>query len=119
MIEDCLKNQKPIRLLKAQTGLPANIVNIQYYCTVEFGLLAYIEVQNDTKDELNEEHPEWIFFSENAEIFSTDIFKIQPKLSVDVLNIIKDYVKKSYADKNSILYKLFEQRKHEWVKITT
>ena len=27
---------------------------------------------------------------------------------------MKQYVKKSFADKNSELSKLFEQRKHEW-----
>ena len=58
---------------------------------------------------MNEEQPEWIFFSEEAEVLSVDIFGGTSDLPDDDLNVMKEYVKKSYKDKNSLLYKYFEQ----------
>jgi hypothetical protein len=111
---DCRKEHKPIRLMKSETGLPVNILDVQYYVTAEFGLMQYIEIQRDTNIELNEEHSEWIFFSEEAEVLSVDIFGRPSVLSGDVLNVMKEYVKKSYHDNNSLLSKYFEQRRREW-----
>ena len=111
------RKQKHLRLMKYETGLPVNIVNVQYYVTAEFGLMQYIEVQCNTNDELNEEQPEWIFFSEEAEVLSVDIFGGTSDLPDDVLNVMKEYVKKSYKDKNSLLYKYFEQRRREGKKV--
>ncbi|EID84128.1 hypothetical protein MSI_24220 [Treponema sp. JC4] len=108
-----MDNQVPIRLLKSETGLPANILDVQYYFTVEFGMMIYIVVQNDTLEELNEKKSFWLFFTEDA-----DDFFYTPgepdSLSEKDFNKMKDYVKKSYADNNSLLAKLFEQRKKEW-----
>ena len=113
-----MDTQSPIRLFKSKTGLPANILDIQYYKTFESGLMEYIIVQNDTNEEINDENSFWIYFTEEAEdIFYEDtrIYK-GPALSKDDFNTIKNYVKKSYADKDSVLSKLFERRKQEWEK---
>lgn len=108
-----MDNQVPIRLLKSETGLPANILDVQYYCTAEFGMMIYIVVQNDSLKELNEKKSFWLFFTEDADDFFYTPGK-PDSLSEEDFNTMKDYVKKSYADKNSILAKLFEQRKKEW-----
>ena len=42
------KERPPIRLLKSETGLAANIVNVEYWVSQELGTWQYIEVQNDT-----------------------------------------------------------------------
>ena len=42
------KERPPIRLLKSETGLAANIVNVEYWVSLEPGTWQYIEVQNDT-----------------------------------------------------------------------
>lgn len=111
------EKQKYLRLMKYETGLPVNIVNVQYYVTAEFGLMQFIEVQCNTNDELNEEQPEWIFFSEEAEVLSVDIFGGTSDLPDDVLNVMKEYVKKSNKDKNSLLYKYFEQSRRKGEKV--
>ena len=111
-----MDNQTPIRLLKEETLLPANILDVQYYKTFEFGLMEYIVVQNDMFEDINDDHTFWIFFSEDAD----DLFydhsdkRICSQLHPKFVDIMKEYVKKSYADKNSVLSKLFEQRKQEW-----
>ena len=111
-----MNNNEPIQLLRSETNLPANILDVQYYQTFEFGLLEYIVVQNDMFEDINYENTFWILFTEKAE----DIFydhsdtKKLSHLHPEFLYIMKEYVKKSYADKNSVLSKLFEQRKQEW-----
>lgn len=42
------KERPPIRLLKSETGLAANIVKVEYWVSLELGTWQYIEVQNDT-----------------------------------------------------------------------
>lgn len=108
-----MDNQVPIRLLKSETDLPANILDVQYYFTVEFGMMIYIVVQNDTLEELNEKKSFWLCFTEDADDFFYTPGKPDSLLEED-FNAMKDYVEKSYADKNSLLAKLFEQRKQEW-----
>lgn len=109
-------NQKPIRLLKAETSLPANILDVQYYKTFEFGLMEYIVVQNDMFEDINDDNTFWIFFSEEAEDYFYDHSdnRKPSHLHPEFLYLMKEYVKKSFADKNSVLSKLFEQRKQEW-----
>ena len=85
-----MDTQSPIRLFKSKTGLPANILDIQYYKTFEFGLMEYIIVQNDTNEEINDENSFWIYFTEEAEdIFYEDtrIYK-GLALSKDDFNIL-------------------------------
>ena len=111
-----MNNNEPIQLLRSETNLPANILDVQYYQTFEFGLLEYIVVQNDMFEDINYENTFWILFTENAEdIFydHSDTRKLC-HLHPEFLYIMKEYVKKSYADKDSVLSKLFEQRKQEW-----
>ena len=111
-----MNNNEPIQLLRSETNLPANILDVQYYQTFEFGLLEYIVVQNDMFEDINYENTFWILFTEKAE----DIFYDHSEnrklchLHPEFLYIMKEYVKKSYADKDSVLSKLFEQRKQEW-----
>ena len=111
-----MNNNEPFQLLRSETNLPANILDVQYYKTFEFGLFEYIIVQNDMFEEINYENTFWILFTENAE----DVFydhsenKKLSHLHPEFLYIMKEYVKKSYADKDSVLSKLFEQRKQEW-----
>ena len=50
------KERPPFRLLKSDTGLPANIVNVEYWVSLELGTWQYIEVQNDTTDEVHQEN---------------------------------------------------------------
>lgn len=42
------KERPPIRLLKSETRLDANIVKVEYWMSLELGTWQYIEVQNDT-----------------------------------------------------------------------
>ena len=111
-----MDNQSPIRLLKSETLLPANILDVQYYQTFEFGLMEYIVVQNDMFEDINDDNTFWIFFSEDAEDFFYDHSENSKpsQLHPEFLFVMKQYVKKSFADKNSELSKLFAQRKQEW-----
>lgn len=111
-----MDNQAPIRLLKTETLLPANILDVQYYKTFEFGLMKYIVVQNDMFEDINDDHTFCIFFSEDADdlLYDYSDKRICSQLHPEFVDIMKEYVKKSYADKTSVLSKLFEQRKQEW-----
>ena len=108
-----MENQQPMHLLKSETGLPANILDVCYYFTAEFGMMIYVDVQNNTEEELNDKNSFSLFFTEEA-----DDFFYTPgepnSLSEEDFNKMKDYVKRSYADKDSLLAKLFEQCKQEW-----
>ena len=99
----------PVRLLKAQTGLPVNIVNVIYGKSFEFGLLEQIEVQINTSDEIDEKNTEIFWFSENAETILEE-----SNLPSELLSIVQDYIKRSYTDKNSLLNKTMQTRKEEW-----
>jgi hypothetical protein len=99
----------PIRLLKSQTGLPVNIVDVTYSVCLEFGLLELIEVQINTNDEIDETNTETFWFTENAETLWD-----QTDMPSELLAIVQDYIKKSHADKSSLLYKTMQQRKEEW-----
>ena len=48
-----MNNNEHFQLLRFETNLPANILDVQYYQTFEFGLLEYIVVQNDMFDDIN------------------------------------------------------------------
>lgn len=107
------KERPPIRLLKAETGLPANILNVNYSVSLEFGVWKYIEVQDDTSDELHEENQFWIFFNEDANLdISTDEEK--RGLPKEELEKMRDFVRKSFADKTSPLSLIMSAREKEW-----
>ena len=99
----------PVRLLKAETGLPVNIINVTYGLSFELGLIEWIKVQTNTKDAIDDNNYEIFWFTENAET----IFE-QTEMPAELLKIVQDYIKKSYADKNSLLYKTMQKRKEEW-----
>ena len=99
----------PVRLLKAETGLPVNIINVTYGISFELGLIEWIKVQTNTNDAIDDNNYEIFWFTENAET----IFE-QTEMPADLLEIVQDYITKSYADKNSILYKIMQKRKEEW-----
>lgn len=99
----------PVHLLKAETGLPVNIVNVVHSVSFELGLLEYIEIQTNTNDEIDDKNSEMILFTENAET----LFE-QSNVAVEILNPVQEYVKQSYSDKNSLLYKTMQKRKAEW-----
>ena len=99
----------PVRLLKAETGLPVNIINVIYGVSLEFGLIEWIEVQTNTKDEIDENNYELFWFTENAETIDED-----SDMTANLLGIVQEYIKKSYADENSLLYKTMQKRKEEW-----
>ena len=99
----------PVRLLKVETGLPVNIINVIYGVSFEFGLIEWIEVQTNTKDEIDENNYELFWFTENAETIDED-----SDMTSDLLGIVQGYIKKSYADENSLLYKSMQKRKEEW-----
>lgn len=104
-----------LRLMKSQTELSVNIVDVFYSECLEFGILSGIEIQCDANDELNEENTEIILFTENAETLS-ELWGSPQKLPDEILLQMKDYVKKSYGDKESTLFKLLEKKKAEWQK---
>ena len=99
----------PVRLLKAETGLPVNIINVTYGLSFELGLIEVIKVQTNTKDAIDDNNYEIFWFTENAET----IFE-QTEMPAELLKIVQDYIKKSYVDKNSLLYKTMQKRKEEW-----
>lgn len=99
----------PVRFLKADTGLPVNILNVVYGVSFEFGLIEWIEVQTNTKDKIDENNYELFWFTENAETIGED-----SDMPAKLLEIVQEYIKKSYADKNSLLYKTMQKRKEEW-----
>ncbi len=99
----------PVRLLKAETGLPVNILNVTYGVSFELGLIEWIKVQKNTNDAIDDDNNEIFWFSENSET----IFE-QTEMPADLLEIVQDYIKKSYADENSFLYKIMQKRKEEW-----
>ncbi len=99
----------PVRLLKAQTGLPVNIVNVIYGKSFELGLLEQIEVQINTSDDIDEKNTEIFWFSENAETLLEE-----SDMPSELLSVVQDYIKKSYTDQNSLIYKTMQARKEEW-----
>ena len=99
----------PVSFLKAETGLPVNIINVIYGVSFEFGLIEWIEVQTNTKDEIDENNYELFWFTENAETIDED-----SDMTANLLGIVQEYIKKSYADENSLLYKTMQKRKEEW-----
>ena len=99
----------PVRLLKAQTGLPVNILNVIYGKSFELGLLEQIEVQINTSDDIDEKNTEIFWFSENAETLLEE-----SDMPSELLSVVQDYIKKSYTDQNSLIYKTMQARKEEW-----
>ena len=99
----------PVSFLKAETGLPVNIINVIYGVSFEFGLIEWIEVQTNTKDEIDENNYELFWFTKNAEAIDED-----SDMTANLLGIVQEYIKKSYADENSLLYKTMQKRKEEW-----
>lgn len=99
----------PVRLLKAQTGLPVNIVNVIYGKSFELGLLEQIEVKINTSDDIDEKNTEIFWFSENAETLLEE-----SDMPSELLSVVQDYIKKSYTDQNSLIYKTMQARKEEW-----
>ena len=93
------EKRKKITLLKSQTGLPANIIDIQKYFTAEFGPMQYAEVQNNSNDEVEEDNYFWIMFSdgeidgllweEKCVLTSEEIEKIESFLVVEERKLIK------------------------------
>ena len=93
------EKRKKITLLKSQTGLPANIIDIQKYFTAEFGPMQYAEVQNNSNDEVEEDNYFWIMFSdgeidgflweEKCVLTSEEIEKIKAFLVVEERKLIK------------------------------
>ena len=107
---------QPVRLMKEETGLPVNILNVVYSTSLEFGVWRYIEFQGNTDDNICEEKSVALSFDDNANLFPVcDAFYTNetPLLEKD-FNAIRDYVRKAYADPNSHLNKLMKQREAEW-----
>lgn len=103
----------PKRLLKSETQLPVNIVDVVYSLSFEWGEMRYIAVQNDTADELHEDDEIWIFFDENAGGFFDEDFS-DSQLPPEALQTMRDFVRSSFRDENSLLYKLMKARQAEW-----
>ena len=101
--------RSPVRLLKAETGLPVNIINVTYGVFFELGLIKWIKVQTNTNDAIDDNNYEIFWFTENAETIDKD-----SDMTADLLGIVQEYIKKSYVDENSILYKTMQKRKEEW-----
>ena len=80
-----------------------------YGVSFEFGLIEWIEVQINTNYEIDENNYELFWFTENAETIGED-----SDMPAKLLEIVQDYIKKSYADENSLLYKIMQKRKEEW-----
>ena len=99
----------PVRLLKAQTGLPVNIVNVIYGKSFELGLLEQIEVQINTSDDIDEKNTEIFWFSENAETLLEE-----SDMQSELLSVVQDSNKKTYTDQHCLIYKTMQARKEEW-----
>ena len=108
------KRAPPIRLLKSETGLAANIVNVEYWVSLELGTWQYIEVQNDTADEIHEEKSFWILFDENASLTSDYDIDSPPELPESPVKAMQDFVRSSFSDQNSRLFLLMQERKAQW-----
>lgn len=106
----------PKRLLKSETCLPANIVDFVYSFSFELGQLCYIEVQNDTDDEIHEDDTFLIFFNEKASGISSDDSQdfAESKLSAEALNEMRKFVQSSFLDDKSLLHQLMNERKKQW-----
>lgn len=103
----------PKRLLKADTQLPANIVDVVYSLSFEWGKMRYIAVQNDTADEVHDDDTFWIFFNEKAEGIFGDDFS-DAKLTPDALHAMRAFVRSSFSDEKSQLHQIMNARKIEW-----
>lgn len=106
----------PKRLLKSETCLPANIVDVVYSFSFELGQLCYIEVQNDTDDEIHEDDTFLIFFNEKAGGISSDDSQdfAELKLPAEALNEMREFVQSSFLDEKSLLHQLMNERKKQW-----
>ena len=106
----------PVRLLKAETGLPVNILNVVYSVSLEFGVWRYIEFQGNTEDNICEEKSFAVSFDDDASLFPVcDAFYTNElPISEKDFNTVCNYVKTAYADPNSQLNNLMKQREAEW-----
>ena len=99
----------PIHIMKSETGLPVNIVNVTYSLSFELGSIEWIKVQTNTNDQIDDKNYEIFWFTENAETLLE-----QTDMPSELLEIVQNYIRKSYADENSLLYKTMQKRKAEW-----
>ena len=106
----------PKHLLKSETHLPANIIDVVYSFSFELGQLCYIEVQNDTDDEIHEDDTFLIIFNEKASgILSDDSQNFsESKLPTEALNEMREFVRTSFLDEKSFLRQLMNERKKQW-----
>lgn len=107
--------RSPVGLLKAETGLPVNIINVVYEFSFEFGLMEYIEIQTNTDNEINDERCEIFFFTDKAESLS-ELCGLKICLPSEIITTVQNYIKKSYSDENSLLFTTMQKRKIEWEK---
>ncbi len=109
------KKERPlVRLLKSETGLPANIVNVECWVSLELGTWQYIEVQNDTADEIHQGNSFWILFDEKASLTSDYCLGSPPELPESDVKAMQDFVRASFTDQNSRLFLLMQERKAQW-----
>ena len=82
--------------------------------SLELGTWQYIEVQNDTADEIHEEKSFWILFDENASLTSDYDIDSPPELHESDVKAMQDFVRSSFSDQNSRLFLLMQERKAQW-----
>ena len=103
----------PIHILKSETGLPVNVLDVEYSVTLEWGMWALIKFQNNTADEIDDSNSFELYFDENANLFPVyDLCDIL--ISEDDFHAVQDFVKKSAADETSRLNILMKERKAQW-----
>ncbi len=108
--------EKTFRLSKSKTGLPANILDVQSYCTHEFGLMEYAVIQRDTKPEFEKTESGFdLFFTDedSGETGSDILFDENIELTCDELKVMRKYVRDSIKDKDNPLAQLLELRRKE------
>lgn len=55
-------------------------MNVEYWVSLELGTWQYIEVQNDTAEEIHQENSFWILFDEKASLTSDYCLDSPPEL---------------------------------------
>ena len=101
----------PARILKAQTALPVNILDVEYWVSLELGRWQLVKFQNNTADEIDDTVFFELYFDEDAAVFPTgemDDFLI----GEDDFHAVQDFVKKSVADEKSALSVLMKERRN-------
>ena len=109
----------PVRLLKRETSLPANILDVSHTRSFEWGVQDWVEVQCDNRDEIPDDGRGFLLFVDVDETDTEKVITYEQgtecaDLSPDEIAKIRRYVAQSMTDGSSLLRRTFERVREQW-----